>query len=71
MSRIGKAPVAVPANVTVTIDGQTVEVKGPKGTLSQELPAPITAVPVLSCRPCCRILRQRSPAACVTGVMSR
>ena len=44
MSRIGKAPVAVPANVTVTIDGQTVEVKGPKGTLSQELPAPITAV---------------------------
>ena len=44
MSRIGKAPVAVPANVTVTIDGQTVEVKGPKGTLSQELPAPIAAV---------------------------
>lgn len=44
MSRIGKAPVAVPANVTVTIDGQTVEVKGPKGTLSQEIPAPITAV---------------------------
>ena len=44
MSRIGKAPVAVPANVTVTIDGQTVEVKGPKGTLSQELPTPITAV---------------------------
>lgn len=44
MSRIGKAPVAVPANVTVSIDGQTVEVKGPKGTLSQVIPAPITAV---------------------------
>ncbi|WP_297005844.1 50S ribosomal protein L6 [uncultured Corynebacterium sp.] len=43
MSRIGKAPVAVPANVTVTIDGQTVEVKGPKGTLSQAIPAPISA----------------------------
>ena len=41
MSRIGKAPVAVPSGVTVTIDGQNVEVKGPKGTLSQEIPAPI------------------------------
>ena len=34
MSRIGKKPVAVPANVTAKIDGQTVEVKGPKGTRS-------------------------------------
>lgn len=42
MSRIGKAPVAVPANVTVTIDGQNIEVKGPKGSLSQAIPAPIT-----------------------------
>ncbi len=34
MSRIGKKPVPVPAGVTVTIDGQAVSVKGPKGTLS-------------------------------------
>lgn len=34
MSRIGKKPVAVPAGVTANVSGQTVEVKGPKGTLS-------------------------------------
>ncbi|MCI2394440.1 50S ribosomal protein L6 [Aliiroseovarius sediminis] len=34
MSRIGKKPVELPAGVTVTQSGQTVEVKGPKGTLS-------------------------------------
>ena len=34
MSRIGKKPIAVPAGVTVTLDGQTVNVKGPKGQLS-------------------------------------
>ena len=34
MSRIGKKPVALPQGVTATIDGQTVAVKGPKGTLS-------------------------------------
>jgi large subunit ribosomal protein L6 len=34
MSRIGKKAVAVPAGVTVTIDGQTVSVKGPKGQLA-------------------------------------
>lgn len=31
MSRIGKKSIAVPANVTVTIEGDTVKVKGPKG----------------------------------------
>ncbi len=31
MSRIGKKPVAIPSGVTVTIDGQTVTAKGPKG----------------------------------------
>ena len=31
MSRIGKKPVAVPSNVTATVSGQTVKVKGPKG----------------------------------------
>ncbi len=34
MSRIGKKAVAVPASVTVTIDGQTVTIKGPKGELA-------------------------------------
>lgn len=34
MSRIGKAPIAVPQGVTVTLDGQTVTVKGPKGQLA-------------------------------------
>ena len=34
MSRIGKKAVAVPNGVTVTIEGQTVSVKGPKGQLS-------------------------------------
>ncbi|HEY9879333.1 MAG TPA: 50S ribosomal protein L6 [Leptolyngbyaceae cyanobacterium] len=38
MSRIGKRPIPIPAKVTVTIDGQTVSVKGPKGELSRTLP---------------------------------
>ena len=37
MSRIGKKPVPVPNGVTVTIDGQTVTVKGPKGQLAWTL----------------------------------
>lgn len=35
MSRIGKMPVALPSGVTVSINGSTVKVKGPKGELSQ------------------------------------
>jgi large subunit ribosomal protein L6 len=35
MSRIGKLPITVPAGVDVKIDGSTVTVKGPKGTLTQ------------------------------------
>ncbi len=42
MSRIGKRPIAIPAKVTVTIDGQKVSVKGPKGELSRVLPAGVT-----------------------------
>ena len=34
MSRIGKKPIAIPNGVTVTLEGQTVTVKGPKGQLS-------------------------------------
>ena len=42
MSRIGKIPVPVPAGVDITIDGADVTVKGPKGTLSHTVAAPIT-----------------------------
>jgi large subunit ribosomal protein L6 len=42
MSRIGKAPITVPAGVDVTIADKTVTVKGPKGTLSRDLPGAIT-----------------------------
>jgi large subunit ribosomal protein L6 len=44
MSRIGKLPITVPAGVDVTIDGQQVTVKGPKGELSHTIAAPITIV---------------------------
>ena len=42
MSRIGKKPVPVPTGVDVTIDGQNVSVKGPKGTLDLAVSEPIT-----------------------------
>ena len=42
MSRIGRMPISVPAGVSVDIDGSTVTVKGPKGTLSHEVASPIT-----------------------------
>jgi len=41
MSRIGRMPVVVPSGVDVTIDGREVTVKGPKGNLHLEVPAPI------------------------------
>src|SRR5688572_9182940 len=41
MSRIGKKPVPVPANVTATISGQTVKFKGPKGELEFTAPAKV------------------------------
>jgi large subunit ribosomal protein L6 len=41
MSRIGKSPIAVASGVTVTIEGQTVTVKGPKGQLAWTLPEEI------------------------------
>ena len=37
MSRIGKKPVAMPQGVTATVEGQTLTVKGPKGSLSMPL----------------------------------
>ena len=42
MSRIGKAPVTVPSGVDITVDGATITVKGPKGTLSRAIPGDIT-----------------------------
>jgi len=41
MSRIGKAPVTVPAGVEVSIANRTITVKGPKGTLSRQIPGEI------------------------------
>jgi large subunit ribosomal protein L6 len=41
MSRIGKLPIAVPGGVDVAIDGREVTVKGPKGSLSHSVAAPI------------------------------
>ena len=43
MSRIGKEPVAIPAGVTVTVDGQKVTVKGKLGELSYVMHSGITA----------------------------
>ncbi|MFZ4581062.1 MAG: 50S ribosomal protein L6 [Paludibacter sp.] len=37
MSRIGKLPISIPAGVTVTVQDSVVTVKGPKGTLTQEI----------------------------------
>lgn len=42
MSRVGNAPITVPSGVDVSVSGATVEVKGPKGTLSRTVPDPIT-----------------------------
>jgi large subunit ribosomal protein L6 len=42
MSRIGRAPIPVPSGVDITIAGQHVTVKGPKGSLERELPGSIT-----------------------------
>jgi large subunit ribosomal protein L6 len=42
MSRIGKKPVPIPSGVTANIEGQTVKVKGPKGTLQVVLPEDVT-----------------------------
>ena len=42
MSRIGRLPIAVPSGVDVKLDGQQVDVKGPKGTLSLNIAQPIT-----------------------------
>ena len=42
MSRIGKAPIEIPAGVTVKVDNNTVTVKGPKGELTQKVHPDLT-----------------------------
>jgi large subunit ribosomal protein L6 len=43
MSRIGKKPIAIPSGVTVKVDGNAVDVKGPKGQMRQALPPGVNA----------------------------
>lgn len=43
MSRIGKKPISIPAGVKITVDGDVVRAEGPKGRLSQTVPAGISA----------------------------
>lgn len=45
MSRVGKKPIIIPANVEVTVAGQKVSVKGPKGELSRDI-NPIVSVQI-------------------------
>ena len=42
MSRIGKQPVTIPSGVDVSLSGQTLTVRGPKGTLTQEVHPGVT-----------------------------
>ena len=42
MSRIGKKPITLPQGVEITVKDNTVTVKGPKGTLTQDIPQGIT-----------------------------
>ena len=42
MSRIGNKPITVPEGVEVTLNGDTITVKGPKGTLTREITKPIS-----------------------------
>ena len=43
MSRIGRQPIAIPDGVTVTVGDHAIAVKGPKGALEAQMPAPISA----------------------------
>jgi large subunit ribosomal protein L6 len=42
MSRVGKKPLAIPAGVTVSVDGGVLRVKGPKGELTQDIHPRVT-----------------------------
>ena len=43
MSRIGKKPITIPKGVTIKVDGTSVDVKGPKGQMTQALPPGVSA----------------------------
>lgn len=43
MSRVGKKPISVPKGVNITLGGEQLEVKGPKGTLTVPVPEGVTA----------------------------
>jgi large subunit ribosomal protein L6 len=43
MSRIGKKPIAIPKGVTVKVEGNVIDVKGPKGQMRQALPPGVSA----------------------------
>ena len=52
MSRIGRLPVAIPAGVTVEVaENNVVTVKGPKGTLTKELPVEMEIKVEISAHP--------------------
>ena len=42
MSRIGNTPITIPSGVDISLDGRSISVKGPKGTLERDLPGDIT-----------------------------
>ena len=42
MSRIGKQPIQVPSSVTVSLDGDSVKIKGPKGEIARTFPNEIS-----------------------------
>ncbi|HWH35065.1 MAG TPA: 50S ribosomal protein L6 [Acidimicrobiales bacterium] len=42
MSRIGRSPIPVPSGVEVSVTGRSITVRGPRGSLSREIPEPIT-----------------------------
>ncbi|HEY0074200.1 MAG TPA: 50S ribosomal protein L6, partial [Abditibacteriaceae bacterium] len=44
MSRIGRAPIAVPNGVTITINGNNITAKGPKGTIERDVHPEIAVV---------------------------
>jgi len=67
MSRIGKKPVELPSGVSASVSGQTIEVKGPKGTRTftatddVQVQARAPAVghePHNGCKPCDRCVRR-------------
>lgn len=44
MSRIGRLPISIPSDVTISVDGRAVAVKGPKGELTLKVASPIEVV---------------------------